>query len=671
MNDVEKINKELDKLNLLWEEKRQQIEKLIAQRVEEKDQVLKMNLRKKIDAAEAGRSDIEEKQEVELRKLARTTEEGEKIGEKYDNLKTLQKEEKKELEKLSEKWNGMDDCPEKEELRRKREELDAERKSIEEEKKAIVLKLNEMGKSLREQYKAGTLVVEEPVEEKEVVAEEKSEVEAEAAEEVKAEAVVETETVEEEKPLVEAEEAEKVEDTKIVPIEEILGDDEEYLKKIQEQTESLEEKREFGQTKQAKFQIQEGISKVAKIRNIIDEYKEKFAKDYEKMPPEIVSDPKEMIANLERLEAMIAKRYGLDELEKVMNAIDDVITEIENTTDEAVLRETVMESLDNLQNMVSEKGGDKIKDKIEEMKNYTDSIYLSEPQLREWLLEDLAELGNELPENFGAKAQERISEPGIVGEWKEAGVAPDWKEGEIIGEWKAGMQKVEEKSSSEAETAATVVPSEEKEEQQETDPEKWQKIQERQEEMNKINAVIEAKEKELDTLKEYEAALPEGGARDSVRKDIEKSMASLNAFKSRNTILRAEYSRLTNSKKDSKIHIKGIENSENEAKILDILERLGAMRVYREQFKQGSNIPDISLDTVESWMKMIPKIIKQEKKKTKRRTPERRELMEKVKNVNKVKKEVKKLMKDSKKALKEQDVANDYVVDSYDYEPEL
>ncbi len=158
MDDVREINKELDRLDSKLKRIEEERKDIYAKRDQKKASKETVGL--DLLRNEKSKKKTEKEWRNAIRQLAQTTEEGKDLArqcEEKENKENILKQERKELNLA---WNTAVGDEEKR-IGEEREAVITQIKKLEQEKKAMLEELTEMGKALREQYKAETLVIEE------------------------------------------------------------------------------------------------------------------------------------------------------------------------------------------------------------------------------------------------------------------------------------------------------------------------------------------------------------------------------------------------------------------------------------------------------------------------------------------------------------------------------
>lgn len=750
MDDVSKINKELDKLDVLWKQKNKQVEELIAQRDEETDPVRKTKLREEVIAAGSGRENIENKRNIQLRKLARTTLEG--------------------------------------------QELEAKRKNIGAGKEKIIWELNEMGKTLREQYLAETIDIKNTVEpqsksesetsgqeeesepitenenfENEYNKDEEASLKENWTDELKNNGNEKSENMQElidliegigkirenvkENPNVSWEdkrgliatsrkieggllnvlnlmkgelnldiqdvqdvvaEPEKSQDVVVEPEEsqdivtepeksqdeidiiayienikldfEEMTDDtirESMISLLEKLEDSVSEKFKVTNPEQEETQEsfnQKGIDIIADIRNLADEYEDKFKEAFGDLSENELR--KGIVSGFKRLEEIVVGKFGLNQEEEVtevsevmMQQIDEMMENLEVANGDA-LKEKMLASLVDLQNTVSEEfelsnqtqDVTNIMDTIDGMMNYIDSHFVpSEDELKKFIKEDLEEIKKTLLKKREMISQEQEELP----EEEQSMGIPGLNETVTVAtEWRPGVQKVENLEEGENFATSTETP------EQETPQEIEAKKAKLNEKVSKIDGLIAQEKRDLEDLKKSLGFYPEGSdERNKIEEKIHKTEYRISILNSQARKEQNVYKQLVdqgNSRKEKEqekkptsaekiVHIKGIKDPTREAQLRELLEKSRIMEAYKSQFDPKSNIPDMPLEEIGSLMKDVKRYFKKKKNETKRRTPERKQAKANLRKFNQYKKQIKEMVKSIEREK--------YFVD--DYEPEM
>lgn len=674
MDDVREINKELDRLDSKLKRIEEERKDIYAKRDQKKASKETVGL--DLLRNEKSKKKTEKEWRNAIRQLAQTTEEGKDLArqcEEKENKENILKQERKELNLA---WNTAVGDEEKR-IGEEREAVITQIKKLEQEKKAMLEELTEMGKALREQYKAETLVIEEE--------EIPDSGDSEYSEEKPIETHDENESIIDKKlnSAISKETDEQVVETK-QSSEEIFAKIEEEVKREQATRYGLSEK------------VQKGVDIIARIRNLRAECEDICKNAFEKMPESTLGEG--VIADLEKLEEIVAEKFGLNQEEEqeeeptvtanqdamnvILQQIDNIKADLESTTGDE-LKEKMLEKFGNLRDAVPqtipEQNKTEIIDFIENAMNYVDVDFLfkSEGELKDWIMQDLEMLKECLSEKFGVISQEQ--EEASEEQQPEVGAPKPTKE-TVTTEWKQGVQQpgnfeeekkgenMNQNSKPENALVSTGVANSTDEKSAE---ERKEKMIQLTEEVNAFTNSVNRRKNEIDALKAKRDSFPEGSVeRKEIEKDITLREGEMRVLKTQAERARQKYDGLVDQESVKKeeaekktntpepiIHIKGIEGTENERVLLDLLKRSALIAVYKAQFKQGSSIPAMSLDEIGSLMKKTKDILKGRKNQTKRRTPERERERDYIKTFNFYKKQIKEQVKAIEK---ERDFIDDY-----------
>ncbi len=676
MDDVREINKELDRLDSKLKRIEEERKDIYAKRDQKKASKETVGL--DLLRNEKSKKKTEKEWRNAIRQLAQTTEEGKDLArqcEEKENKENILKQERKELNLA---WNTAVGDEEKR-IGEEREAVITQIKKLEQEKKAMLEELTEMGKALREQYKAETLVIEEE--------EIPDSGDSEYSEEKPIETHDENESIIDKKlnSAISKETDEQVVETK-QSSEEIFAKIEEEVKREQATRYGLSEK------------AQKGVDIIARIRNLRAECEDICKNAFEKMPESTLGEG--VIADLEKLEEIVAEKFGLNQEEEqeeeptvtanqdamnvILQQIDNIKADLESTTGDE-LKEKMLEKFGNLRDAVPqtipEQNKTEIIDFIENAMNYVDVDFLfkSEGELKDWIMQDLEMLKECLSEKFGVISQEQ--EEASEEQQPEVGAPKPTKE-TVTTEWKQGVQQpgnfeeekkgenMNQNSKPENALVSTGVANSTDEKSAE---ERKEKMIQLTEEVNAFTDSANRRKKEIDELNAKRGSFPEDSdERKRIEEAIEIRKSEMRVLKTQAERAKQKYDGLVvvgqesvkkeepekkTSSEESTIHIKGMEGTEKERVLLDLLKKSGLMTEYKAQFKPGTSIPAMPLDEIGSLMKVRKDRLKGQKNKTKRRTPDRAQARADIKIFKMYKKPIEKLVK----AIEiERDFVDDY-----------
>lgn len=158
MDDVREINKELDRLDSKLKRIEEERKEIYAKR--DQKEVSKKTVGLDLLRNEKSKKKTEKEWSNAIRSLAKTTKEGKNLArqcEEKEGKEAILSQKRKDLNLA---WNTATGDEEKR-IGEEREAVISQIEKLEQEKKAMLEELTEMGKALREQYKAETLVIEE------------------------------------------------------------------------------------------------------------------------------------------------------------------------------------------------------------------------------------------------------------------------------------------------------------------------------------------------------------------------------------------------------------------------------------------------------------------------------------------------------------------------------
>lgn len=685
MDDVREINKELDRLDSKLKRIEEERKEIYAKR--DQKEVSKKTVGLDLLRNEKSKKKTEKEWSNAIRSLAKTTKEGKNLArqcEEKEGKEAILSQKRKDLNLA---WNTATGDEEKR-IGEEREAVISQIEKLEQEKKAMLEELTEMGKALREQYKAETLVIEE-------------------------EELPDSGNNEqpEEEPIEQQEEKKVVVDENFVEEENVeLELPKEFF---EDNVESVGESMEEEEETQFDEKIQKGIDRIAEIRNLVDEYKEAFEEVCKKMPEGALGE--KLITDFNKLEEVVAKNFGLiepgkeleddkkqtenpkqDKIDVIMKDIDHIKVALAKT-EKVMSREKMIEDFQHLRNTVAkefglinqetgeiqkpvtklEQNGREVIDIVEDIMNYVDSDFVSKTDVEDWILQDLRMIAESLPEKFGVMKEEQ--EEASEEQQPEVGAPMPTKE-TVVTEWMPGVQQpgnLEEEKKGEdmnqnpkPENALVSTGAANSTDEKSAEERKEQMIQLKKQVDDFTNSANRRKN-EIAELKVKGDSFPEGSdERKKIEKIIEVRKSEMRVLKTQaerakqkydgwvgqKSVKKEEPEKKTSSEEPT-IHIKAMEGTEKERVLLDLLKKSGLMTEYKAQFKPETSIPAMPLDEIGSLMKARKDRLKGQKNKTKRRTPDRAQARTDIKIFNMYKKQIKKLVK----AIEiERDFVDDY-----------